>query len=263
MKYSIFASSDWHGDWTTAGVRRFQEIKEGALAWADDAIESGADVAVFLGDLCNPDAGSCTFRVVGLIAEVALKLRARGVSFIALAGNHDVIEDGSGETSLTPLRALEDLEVGIYGATSGIARPMGSIYIVEHPSAIEIPSRWGGSERIIRFVCLPFTATSHGYDVTAAIHDLAGEHAKEDLVVLSHLSLPGLEGDEAVTEMGRGREVVLPAALAIERSALVLQGHYHRKHRTKEGIWVAGSLARLTFAPGIESHRPGYLTVNV
>lgn len=246
----IVLCSDLHADWTTAGVDRFPEIAKAAHEAADRAIAERASVFAFLGDLCNPDSGSCVFRAVGLAMELATKLYLRGVSSIWLAGNHDVIETGRGDTSLTPLRALEMLP-----------EAPGAVYVVERPAAIEISMPYGQDDRqTVRFVCLPFTASSHGYEADAAIIDLAEGSPKQDTVILSHLHVAGVEPGEESGEMARGREHALPVALAMEKAAAVFQGHYHRQQKTKDGVWIVGSPARLTFSPGIEEHRPGFLS---
>lgn len=231
-------TSDLHLDWTTHGVRRFGEISEALHRVADAAIEEGAGAFFFLGDLCDPDSGSCVFRVVETALNVAIKLQLRGIPSVWLAGNHDTIEDGSGDTSLSPLRALE---------------VEGSVFVAERPRRIVLNET--------HVICLPFTATSHAYDVEKTLVELTEASPTSRTVILSHLAVPGIEPGEETTEMPRGREVVLPVDVARARARLILQGHYHRQQRTKDGVWVAGSLARLTFCE--ERHEPGYLVVEV
>ena len=60
----------------------------------------------------------------------------------------------------------------------------------------------------------------------------------------------------------RDSEVVLPVALAKQKAGAVLQGHYH-KRQIVDGVQIVGALARLTFAPDIEHHEPGFIVVNV
>jgi DNA repair exonuclease SbcCD nuclease subunit len=238
-------SSDWHGDFTTHGVDRFSEIETAAHRTVDVAIEENADFYAFLGDLCDPDSGSCVFRVAKLALDVALRLRSARIPSIWLAGNHDVIESGRGDSSLTPMRALEE-------------QLDDFVYVAERPKGIQIDHLY--------VACLPFTASSHPYDPEKALGLLmkdADERGRDvkSRVVIGHLNVPGVIPGEETTEMPRGREVVFPSVMATKGADLVMHGHYHRKQKTNDGIWIPGSLARLTF--GEESHEPGYLVVNV
>ncbi len=237
----IVCSSDWHGDHVTHGVRRFAEVEAAVHETVDRAIEEQADVYAFLGDLCNPDSGSSVFRVVRLAVEAASKLAARGIWSIWIAGNHDVVEDGSGETTLTPL--------------SGLA--LERVVVCEKPRVFPIDS--GG--RRVWFLALPYTATSHAYDPASFVSALHPEIPKADLVTLAHMTeIAGVEPGEETLEMSRGRGVPLPMDLLRDRSALVMNGHFHRQQKYG-GVWIPGSLARLTFCE--ERHEPGYLVVEV
>lgn len=237
----VVASSDWHVDWNTHGVSRFQEVKEAAHRTVDRAVEEGADLYVFAGDLCDPDTGSSVFRCVELAIDVATRLASRGIASAWIAGNHDVIEDGSGDTTLSPLRALENLG--------------HLVKVFERPGSIE---RAGG-----RVIALPFAATSHGYDVEAAIASISElrDVPKEKTIIVGHLNIQGVVPGEETTEMPRGREVWLPVEAAKRVARHVVSGHYHRRQRTKDGVWIIGSLARLTF--GEEGNEPSFLILEV
>jgi DNA repair exonuclease SbcCD nuclease subunit len=237
----VVVTSDWHLDHVTHGVSRFAELETAVHRTVDAAIEEGADAYFFLGDLCDPDSGSCVFRCAKVALDAATRLAAKGIASIWLAGNHDVIEDGTGCTTLTPLLAM--------------AAASESVHVAERPCLVELGDGY-------RVICLPFTATSHAYDVEASLLELArGCHDRDKTIVLSHLNVPGVIPGEETTEMPRGREVVLPVAWAKTHAGLVLQGHYHRKQKTNDGVWIPGSLARLTF--GEEKHDPGFLVVEV
>jgi len=233
----IVATSDWHGDVTTHGIRRFPEIAEAVNATVDRAIEEDADAYVFLGDLCNPDSGSCVFRVVRLAIEAETRLALRKIPSIWVAGNHDVIEDGSGESALSPLRGLGD----------------AMVTVCEAPEELTLFGRNGGPAT--RFVVLPFTPTTHPYDPAGFVRSIRGAD-----VVLSHLTeISGVEPGEEAKEMPRGRGIRLPVE-DLKGAKVILNGHFHR--RQKYGpIWIPGSLARLTFCE--ERHDPGYLVVDV
>ena len=235
----IVASSDWHPDHVTHGVARFAEVKEAAHRTVDRAIEESADAYVFVGDLCDPDAGSTVFRCVELAIDVATRLAARGIASAWIAGNHDVIEDGTGDTTLSPLRALANLG--------------HLVKVYERPGVF---ARAG-----VNIICLPYAATSHGYDVEASIADLSKGLAREKTIVAAHLNILGVVPGEETTEMPRGREVWLPVEAAKRAASIVMNGHYHRKQRTKDGVWIPGSLARLTF--GEEGNQPSFLVLEL
>lgn len=231
----LVVSSDWHGDAATHGVTRFEEVEAAAKATAFEAIRRKADMYVFLGDLCDPDSGSSVFRCVRLALHIARVLTAAKIPSIWLAGNHDVIEDGTGETTLSPLR-----EAG------------GMAVVAEQFE----PVSFGG----LVFACMPFVAATSPGSRMEAREFLQPLTSRDRTVVLSHLNVSGVvPGDEA--DMPRGREVLLPEELAHERAKLVLQGHYHRRQKTSLGTWIPGSLARLAF--GEENNEPGFLAVEV
>jgi DNA repair exonuclease SbcCD nuclease subunit len=236
----IVVSSDWHLDHVTHGVARFAELRDAAHHTVDVAIAEGAEAYVFAGDLCDPDSGSCVFRAVQVAIEVAQRLKARKIQSIWVAGNHDVIEDGSGDTTLSPMRALGCDDPG----------SCAWAFVVEQPRVIELMTRK-------TILCLPFAATSHGYDVEKFVKATA----PGNILSVSHLNVPGVIPGEETTEMPRGREVLLPTELVKTKANLVLNGHYHRQQMTADGVWIPGSLARLTF--GEEGNLPGFLVMEV
>lgn len=241
----IVCTSDWHGDWVTHGVPRFEEIREAVHYSADVAIEEGAGAYVFAGDLCDPDTGSSVFKVIALAVEVARRLAERNIRSFWVAGNHDVIEDGTGNTTLTPLAHLRDERVCVF------ERP--GVGVARHRIDVD-------EYRNIAFFGLPFAATSHAYDVEDEVRTRKlGD--RRDVVVVAHLTVPGVAPGEETTDMARGREVVLPTEACLEKGATVINGHYHRRQRTKEGVWIPGSLARLTFNE--EGHHPSFLVLDV
>jgi DNA repair exonuclease SbcCD nuclease subunit len=237
----IVVTSDWHGDWVTHGVRRFLEIEEAVHETVDRAVEENADAYVFLGDLCNPDSGSSVFRVIRLAMEAAIRLREREIASIWISGNHDVIEDGSGETTLTPLRALVD------------ASKKTPVCVFESPGEAVLFGRRGGPAT--KFFALPYTPTNRQYSPP----DVAAQHAR-DAVVLSHLTeISGVAPGEEFLEMPRGRGIRLPLE-QLGSAKMILQGHFHRQQKVGP-VWIPGSLARLTFCE--ETHSPGYLVLEV
>ena len=200
------------------------------------AIDKRVDAYVFTGDLCDPDNGAGTIRAISLAVSMAMALARMSIPSYWLAGNHDVVEDGSGLTTLAPLRALHSDYVHV------LDKP-GVHYLSSHQCLL----------------ALPFTASSHGYDVVEFVLDAMEKHPAWDMIILSHLALPGIMPGSETNDMPRGREVRLPLDLA-KRAKLTLNGHYHRR-QVYEGVQVVGSLARLSFAE--ESHEPGFLVVTL
>jgi DNA repair exonuclease SbcCD nuclease subunit len=231
----LVVSSDWHGDHVSMGHPRYAEIKRAVCATVDAAIEEEVDAYLFLGDLCDPE-GPGVFRSVELAIAAALRLEAEDIPSFWIAGNHDVLEDGSGETTLTPLRAVQ--------------QDSDLVTVIERPGFYKVCG--------LDMLALPFTATSYPYDPRAAAKKPAD-------IVISHLNVPGIIPGEETTEMARGRDINFPFE-ETKRAKLRLQGHYHRQMDFDPGdggvpIRIPGSLARLTFGEG--EHLPSFLIVEV
>lgn len=244
----VVAASDFHTDAVTAGVPRFGEVARAARASVQAAVDlrrGGEKVAyVFAGDLCDPDVVPDVLRATMLIFELIEILSGEGVESFWLAGNHDVIEDGSGLTTLSALRRFRP-EIGCARA-----------HVIEKPGLYEFVD---GSN----LVALPYTASSCPYDPAKVVREILEEGCRN--VVVSHLGVPGVQPGEESGEMARGREVLLPLA-EVRNADLIIQAHYHRSQvfRPPGGgcpVHVIGSLARLTH--GEEGHRPGYLVVDL
>lgn len=232
----MLLTGDWHGDWVTMGVPRYTEVENAAEETVRAAVDQRVDLYVFMGDLTDPDSGPSVFRCVDLALRTANELSRRRITSFWLAGNHDVSEDGTGTTTLTPLR-------------SGNERSEHTLF--ERPYVVDFG---------LHFLMLPFTAASHTYNP----EELAKEFvAKNDRgVVLGHLSVPGVIPGEETTEMPRGRDVRFPVEVFKDKPDFFLaNGHYHRRQRSPDGVWMPGSLARLTF--GEEDHKPSYLIVEL
>jgi DNA repair exonuclease SbcCD nuclease subunit len=255
----ILVTSDWHGDHVTHGVRRFAEISAAVDETVDVAIEEGCAGYVFAGDLCDPDIGSPSFRVVEMALKAALRLAAASIDSVWVAGNHDVIEDGSLDTTLSPLRALG---------------PKNGVHVFEEPGIATFRQLVDRDEyRNLAVVALPFTSTTRPYDPAEVVPKLLGNRNPSDVLVVGHLHVAGVEPGEETTEMPRGRDVWLPLRAIGDwehdqlarghgkRRATIANGHYHRQQRTEEGVWIPGSLARLTFCE--ERNSPGYLVLEV
>ena len=237
----LLLCSDWHLDHVTEGVSRFDDIARAVEQTVRTAVDEKVDHYCFLGDLADPDKSMSVFRAIGLAQDVAMELRQYPIRSHWLAGNHDVIEDGSNTTTLTPLRSIAD---------------------GDHISLYENPGYANLTEGVdaIRLLALPYTATSNPYD---PVKYVTKELDTDDtLIVLSHLNLSGITPGSETKELPRGREVALPFGMFRSRSGktILLQGHYHERQRY-ENVEIVGSLVRLTY--GEESNTPGFLLIDV
>lgn len=238
-------SSDWHLDWSTLGEPRFGELAALTKQLVTAAVENECTHFFFLGDLCDPDRSQSVFRCVGQAINVAIDLSVQGVESHWIAGNHDVVEDGHGTTTLTPLRLLED------------RLPGAMVYVHERPRLVELFDD-------LNLLALPFTSVSHSYDPAEFVRGI-GYSNPPDVIVLGHLSLKGYEPGEETNEMPRGRNVDFPFEALGEYAPNVFafNGHYHRSgSQTHAGVTVhvPGALGRLTF--GEQRHEPSYLLVD-
>ena len=243
----LLITADWHADARTLGHARFGDVDQAVRQMVNAAAEHRVDAFCFLGDLCDPDAGSSVFRCCKLAISAALMLHRVGIESIWIAGNHDVIEDGSGDTTLSPLCA--------------IANAVRSIHVFERPSVV---TRGIGD---VSIMALPFTATSHAYRPVGFVHGHADAMRSGKWVVLSHLAVAGVQPGEETTDMPRGREVVLPRELFPEElvGVTIVQGHYHHGQRHHvdgfRDVVIPGAPVRLTFAD--ENREPSFLIVEV
>lgn len=241
----IVAVSDLHLDHFTRGVSRFEDISSALHHSVDHAVRVQANCFACLGDLCDPDVNMVPFRALNVVAKLIMHLYANNIPSIWIAGNHDVIEDGSGATTLTPLRALQALKMN---------DGTDAVRICETPSVFEFAG--------CSMLALPFTPTVNGYDPTQFV--AAQLDTDYPLVILSHLAVTGVQPGEETTKMPRGRDIVLPDGMLRSRAAptLVLQGHYHRRQVFRGNgvpVHVVGSLAQLNF--GEEDNAPGFLDI--
>lgn len=238
----VVAVGDPHLDAVTMGTARFEEVVAALNDTVDHAVQQRADLWVCVGDVFDPDAGPVVYRAVELLLRVAWRLRLAGVPQLWVAGNHDVVEDGTGTTTLSPLRAMAAQEVG------------GSpVLLAERPACWLLPGRLGGRP----VAALPYTATSHAYDPGSFLRETVNERA--GALVFGHLVVPGVSAGEEAVEFARGRDVFFPVEDAAARASVMVNGHHHRRGRSPGGVLIPGSLARLT--AGEREHEPGFLVV--
>ncbi len=254
----ILVSSDWHLDHVTAGVSRFDELSNAVRQTLDWAVQRKVDVYLFTGDLCDPDSGPIVFKCMEEVLFAVRYLKTHGIASVWLAGNHDVIEDGSGKTTLSPLNAISGMGL----SSAGFTLKPGQVFVVEQPAGIVLESAAG--ERM-GFVGLPYAATSHAYDPAEKAKLLMAQVNVDDYIVAAHLNVPGKIPGEETLHMPRGREVMFPyyELEAIEHPRMhYVNGHYHQTDnfvppRGKRAVAIPGSLARLSF--GEQTNAPSAL----
>jgi len=240
----VVVTSDWHLDAVTYGVSRHQDVKDAALQVVAAAFKESADLVLFLGDLCDPDDGPWALQCVETAIEIAVALKTRGIASWWIAGNHDVIEDGTGRTTLSPLRAL--------------GTPL--VRVFEEPAVADVPgfSKFDPACHV-PLLALPFTAACRRYDPDKTVWEKRGELG-DRAVVAGHMTcLAGARLGEETHEMARGRSVSFPVEQC-RAGWLKLNGHFHDRQVTN-GVHVPGALARLSF--GEAQNRPSYLIFEI
>jgi DNA repair exonuclease SbcCD nuclease subunit len=178
--------------------------------------------------------------------KIARFLGQNGIPNFWISGNHDVLEDGTGNTTLTPLAEAK----------------LDKTVVFEEPGALTVPNR-GGVEGGFLFCALPFVARSRAYDPHAVVKGFGERSRGTDTfhVVLGHLQVEGaLLGSETL-DMPRGRDVRFPVeAVKLLPRRFCLNGHYHKRQQVGE-VFMPGSLERLSF--GEEQNQPGCAIVEV
>lgn len=235
----ILITSDWHLDAVTAGVSRSEDVAE-AVDWTVQlASDRMVNLYVFLGDLCDPDANrapACVAKAIG----AAKTLMARGIDSRWLVGNHDVIEDGSGTSTMEPIGAA---------GHALRSRPMHEHFSFTFGKTL--------------FVWLPFVPKVAAYDPAEFVRSCPTD--VDRAFVFGHLNVPGVVPASETHEMPRGREVWMPTDVIREHwqgKAVIFNGHYHATTDGKKaGVGIPGTLQRLTF--GEQDNTPGCFIVDV
>lgn len=250
----LCVSSDWHLDRYTAGLCRFDDVARSARAVVALAKSERCDGFMFMGDLADP--GPAAHRCSAFAIEVASDLASAGIWSRWLVGNHDVVEDGSGSSTLSPLAAVEFRS----NLVKVWSRPTIDILGGDEHDGEDLP---------VMMVALPHPPRGSGYDPEGVVRSADGPALQADanraILVFGHLTVPGIERGSEVLDMPRGREVRYPIEAIRERwgeRAVCLNGHYHRGYRRAQGpVIVPGSLERLTKSEA--RNEPGCLILEV
>lgn len=235
-------TSDWHEDWVTEGVARYDDISVAVDETVQAALDEEVDFYMMLGDLSDPDRNPTVFRAIAKAMQVALDLSNHGIESHWLVGNHDVNEDGSGSSVLTPMGVLSGVPHG------------GRIHLHDRPGLHPIGNKGA------RLLALPYTPLSHTYDpLPYCTKELKTDYP---LIVISHLGITGIQPGEETKDLPRGRDVILPHRVFESRKAptYIFSGHYHHGQQF-ENVQVVGSLAKLFFSP--DDYKPSYLLADI
>lgn len=252
----MILTGDWHADKLTAGFPRYKDVEQAVEETLVDAInpQEKATLYVFLGDLANPE-NPTAWPAVGLAANAQAVLSQNGVASIWITGNHDVLEDGSGESTLTPLHGV-CRGSGKWAESAQYARS----FVCRQPVFI------GHSQLGTEFdvVCLPYVAKSHTYDPAAFVRSLPPTAGEDDrtVLVVGHLEIEGIVPGIESKEMARGRSMLWPVDAIRQRfgdQAILVGGHYHQR-QYYGGVYFAGSIEALAFG---DNAKPGYLVFAV
>ncbi len=244
----ILATSDWHVDATTAGFSRFDDVVRSVERTVEAAIEEKVGLYLFTGDLCDPDLGKAHTAAALTIAS-ASRLLDHGIRSMWVVGNHDVVEDGTGTSTLEPLAAY--------------ASAVGNhwVRVFARPTVIE------AADFPFAIVPLPYVARSHAYGpeewIAKAGHFLRDMQFTGRVLVPGHLMLEGISPGSETTDMARGRDLFYPIEKVLATwgdRAIMVNGHYHERQMHR-GVQVVGSLERITF--GEEHASPGFLLMEV
>lgn len=261
----ILCTSDWHLDTVTAGLVRFDDLCCAVGETITAAVEQKCDLYLFLGDLCDPDAARAG-RCVSVAIRAARQLWfEHGIPSRWLVGNHDVIDDGNGGSTLEPLSAASEIAFACRRSMPDGLPSLEPFVVYSRPTAelLALPTHHDTIERI-RIVALPYTPRVAAYDPIEFVKNVSNSPAVIPHVVMAHLNVPGVLPASETHEMPRGRDVWLPDEVIAEtygEKRVVLNGHYHQHQITPSGVIIPGALDRLTF--GEADNMPGFLVVEV
>lgn len=236
----VIVTGDWHPDRSTAGYSRFDDVREAVGVTVDHANKVGPSLYVFDGDLCDPDSSDLVRSIV-MAQQAAIALDGES---LWVAGNHDVIDSGRGDTVLDPLESVPDAVV----ATRPVLREFGV----------------GGEALTV--ACFPYVEAALSYDPIAVLTEFGKQIANGGWsavkLVVSHLMLEGIEPGNETEDMPRGRDVFLPvdAVRSAFPEAVIVNGHYHRA-QVFRGVYLPGSIVNLTKADA--NHTPGFLEIDI
>ena len=227
----LVITSDWHHDAYTDGLPRASDVEKAIWESVEHAHKVGADAYMMLGDLSDPD-NVRSHRASNFALSVASVLGEYGIPNYWLTGNHDVIEDGGGGSTMGCLKHLG-------GYTVLLDQPM-VFYIGEVPC-----------------LALPFPSRSSNY----APEDFVKGVPQDIRVVVGHLNVDGITLGSETSHMPRGRDVFWPLDTLRENlpDSVYVGGHYHEAQTWQGDLHIVGSPLRFTH--GEEGSTPSIMTL--
>lgn len=253
----LLAFSDIHLDAVTAGKPRRAEVLEFLGRVVDIARTQAVDVVVFAGDAHDPGQVTDALFASDLIRWGTNLVRARfAPSFVAVAGNHDVVD--SSETFLSePVTSLTPLRVAAQCMSQEEA---ARVHVFDRPHIRVVKEGWA-------VLGLPYLSRAHSrmheeWDALAFRQAQAFVDKGGKLIVVGHRTIPGAQISSETSEMARGRDQVFPIDQVKRlKPALVINGHYHMRQTfvwDQLPIEIPGSPIRFTFGE-IEQTQKGVL----
>lgn len=237
MKILLF--SDAHGDSSTAGMRRIDDISRGFQRVTSIALEREVDIVSYLGDLADPDCGSIIVRVLDQMFLMATTLSDNHITFFLIAGNHDTIEDGSGISTLHPLDRISN------------------VFVYERPGGMTI----GDYE----FAFLPYPTRVTHYDpakVLPTLFDAEKQRGRKRIVLGHCTDVRGARAGSESGDLARGGSLSFPIDQCKELEVdLMGNGHFHHQQVTEDGVHIPGSLECIRFDE--EQNTPGIFIVTI
>lgn len=255
MRVLVF--SDLHDDASTMGVARRPEALRFLDTVREATIREGVDVVAFAGDWADP--GFPLYEADFVKWSFELAAASRLGHFVAVAGNHDVVEVD------VPLSTLSPGEEASRWPVRDVV-----IEVAHLPRLVPVQSG-AGDGGCVAFLCLPYCARAAyeaaGYErlLDGALEEAAAlKSCGARIVSISHLCLPGARLGSEAREMARGRDLDLPAARLRGLVDLAVNGHYHAPQDvTVDGLLVVVPGSPLSFTTDDPARGKGYLIAEV
>lgn len=221
---------------------RIDDLDHALSQVADLAAARSVNVVVCCGDIADPDCGSILVRVYDVLIRMAAKLEMNNIPFFIVAGNHDTIEDGSGRTTLHPLRNVP------------------GVRIFEQPDATAF---YNLGVRYADVLFLPFPSRTSVYDPEDEVRKAFVGKKDRKRVVIGHCTgIDDVQVGSETKDFARGSILPFPIEECIKHEVDFMgNGHFHKQQVTPAGIHIPGSLANLRFDE--ENHTPGILIASI
>jgi DNA repair exonuclease SbcCD nuclease subunit len=242
----VVVTTDWHGDASTAGFARFDDVEAAVGRSVEHAVEIKAGLYLFMGDLITNDPSlDLMIRCAALAQNTAARLSTWNIPSVWMPGNHDVFEDGRGTTVVDVLNHC-----------------LGVAYVMKEPGTFCLE---GNKLALV----LPYAPPSHAYDPASFVEETAakleaqGRNLDDVVLVAGHLMIEGIGKGSESEDMARGGDIWFPNAQVkkLFPRAVRTNGHYHRR-QVFDGIHIPGSLAG-PMTRGEQDNEAGFMVIRV